>query len=202
MPYDTHDLDSLSRPAGAARNLVNESTAHLVPARSCDDCAMCCMLFDIPSLEKKAGTWCRHCVGGQRCGAYDTRPQECRDFFCHYRLDADVPEHWKPNRSHMALRSDATGAAIVAYVDPAHPDAWRAEPYYSDLKAWARNRLAANRQVHVKTQGRTIVILPDREVDLGVVGDRVIVAQKKFTMTGFTIDFELVDPADPRFARG
>ena len=201
MPYDTHDLDSLHRPAGSARKLVNESTANLVAGRSCDDCAMCCMLFDIPSLDKKAGTWCSHCVGRQRCGAYDARPQECRDFFCHYRLDTAVPEAWKPSRSSMAIRSDPTGIAIVVYVDPDHPDVWRNEPYYSDLKAWSRNRIAAGRQVHVRTQGRTIVILPDRDVDLGVVGTRVIVAQKKFTMSGFTTDFELVEPGDPRVAR-
>lgn len=96
----------------------------------------------------------------------------------------------------MAIRSDATGIAIVVYVDPEHPDAWRTEPYYSDLKAWARNRIAADRQVHVRTHGRTIVILPDRDVDLGVVGNRAIVMQKKFTVTGFVLDFELVDPAD------
>ena len=63
--------------------------------------------------------------------------------FCHYRLDAAVPETWKPNRSHMAIRSDASGTAIVIYVDPDHPDAWRSEPYYSDLKTWAQKVYAA-----------------------------------------------------------
>lgn len=197
MPYDISSIGSHSRP-GSARNLVNESTAHRVDGRNCDDCAMCCMLFDIPALEKKAGAWCGHCEGRRRCDAYDTRPQECRDFFCHYRLDAAVPAHWKPNLSHMALRSNSSGIAIEVHVDPDTPDAWRAEPYYSDLKAWSRNRLAANLHVHVRTRGRTIVILPDRDVDLGVVGNRVIVAQKKFTMTGFTVDIELVSPGDPR----
>jgi hypothetical protein len=193
MPYDTHDVDSRPRAAGSRQKAVSEATAELVPGRSCDGCAMCCMLFDIPALEKKAGVWCSHCEGNQRCAAYEVRPQECRDFFCHYRLEAAVPEHWKPSLSHMVVRSDASGVAIQAHVDPAHPDAWRAEPYYSDLKAWARNRLAGDRQVHVRTGGRTIVILPDRDVDLGNVSNRVIVVQKTWAVTGFTVDVSVVD---------
>jgi hypothetical protein len=155
-------------------------------------------LFDIPALDKPAGVLCRNC-DGKGCVIHPTRPQSCRDFFCHYRLDADVPEHWHPNHSGMVLRADGGGVRILVFVDNRNPDAWRAAPYYADLKAWAANRLKIGKQVHVRVGARTIVVLPDRDVDLGEVGDRVIVAEQRWSMQhGTRLEFELVDRSDPR----
>jgi len=177
---------------------VTEATANLVAGRNCDSCYMCCKLFEIPTLAKPEGVWCTNCDLGGGCTIYDARPQECRDFFCHYRLDKDVPEHWKPNRSHMVLRATADGVRIVAYVDPKRPRVWRENPYYRDLKMWAANRIQADKQVHVRIGARTIVILPDREVDLGEVGDRLILTRKSQTPQGPRFDFEVVARDDPR----
>lgn len=170
-----------------------------VAGRECGECTMCCKLFAIPSLGKGEGVWCSHCTIGTGCQIYEQRPQECRDFFCHYRLDTDVPERWKPDRSHMVLVSDADGVRIIVHVDPKRPQAWRADPYYRDLKAWALNRLQADKQVHVRIGTRTIIILPDRDVDLGTVGDdKAILTHKQWTPHGPRFDFELVAKNDPR----
>jgi hypothetical protein len=173
---------------------------NLVAERSCDGCTMCCKLYEIPSLAKPENTWCTHCDTGKGCTVYETRPRECRDFFCHYRIDANVPEHWKPSRCHMALRSDASGTHIIVTVDPKRAAAWREAPYYRDLKAWAANRMPSGRQVHVRIGGRVIVVLPDRDVDLGVVGDRAILATRTTGPDGRVtrMDFEVVARDDPR----
>ncbi len=171
----------------------------LVAGRECGTCTMCCKLFEIRALAKPAGTWCSHCKTGTGCGVYETRPQECRDFFCHYRIDRDVPEHWKPSRSHMVLLSDAAGVRIVVHVDPKRPLAWREGQYYRDLKSWAANRLTAGKQVHVRIGARTIVVLPDQDVDLGEVGDdRAILTTSSWTPAGPKLAFEVVPRDDPR----
>lgn len=181
---------------------VKETTANLVAGRTCEGCALCCKLYEIPMLPKPVQTWCPHCAGQQTCSIYDARPQQCRDFFCHYRLDAAVPEHWKPSLSHMALRSDPTGIRILVDVDSDYPDIWKSEPYYSDLKKWSANRLKAGFQVFVQVGGRSIAILPDRDEDLGEVGDRVILWEWKWTMeSGSTLHVTVVDRDDPRASR-
>lgn len=178
---------------------VTEGTG-LVAGRGCAGCTMCCKVFDIPDVPKSAGVWCQHCAVGEGCTIYETRPQTCRDFFCHYLIDTAVPEHWRPDRSHMVLRSDASGVRIEVHVDPKRPQAWRDQPYYRDLKAWAANRLQADKQVHVRIGLRTIVVLPDRDVDLGQVGNRYILTHKQWTPQGPRLSFEVVERDDPRLA--
>lgn len=182
-------------PAGAP---VTDAAPNLVAGRSCDGCTMCCKLFAIPAVPKAEGVWCQHCDIGKGCTIYEARPKECRDFFCHYRLDIAVPEHWKPSQSHMTMRSDASGVWIVVHVDPARPHAWRETPYYEDLKRWSANRLQADKLIRVRVAGRLIVVLPDRDVDLGQVGDRVVATNKTWTPQGPRLDFELIERDDPR----
>ena len=181
---------------------MREAEANLVAGRSCDGCTMCCKLFEIPAIPKAENVWCPNCAIGAGCAIYDSRPQACRDFFCHYRLDAAVPEHWKPSRSHIVLRSDASGVRILVHVDPQRPHIWREMPYYRDLKAWAANRIQADKQVHVRIGPRVVVILPDRDVDLGDVGNRLILTRKTWSPQGPKLEFEVVERDDPRAARG
>ena len=58
---------------------------------------------------------------------------------------------------------------INILVDPSRPDAWQREPYYRALKEWARLALAQRRQLVLSVRQRSIVVLPDRDVDLGIV---------------------------------
>ena len=55
------------------------------------------------------------------------------------------------------------------FVDPSRADVWREEPYYSQLKAWARAYTPKGMIVLVKIGLRAIVLLPDEDVDLGTV---------------------------------
>src|SRR5207237_5354674 len=55
--------------------------------------------------------------------------------------------------------------------DPARPDAWRRQPYYASLQAWAARTLAKRGQVVVRVGNRSIAILPDHAVDLGMVAE-------------------------------
>jgi len=170
----------------------------MVPGRTCDGCTMCCKVFEIPEIRKADGDWCGNCEIGKGCKIYESRPQTCRDFFCQYRHDPDVPEHWKPNRSHMVVKTDNTGEKLIVGVDPSWPRAWRETPYYQDLKRWSAHRLTAGKQIMVWVGQRAIIVLPDRDIDLGIVGGRTILTIHKQTPSGVQLAFEVVARDDPR----
>ena len=76
------------------------------------------------------------------------------------------------------------------HVDPARPNAWRQEPYYSQIKRWAA--AVAQRAQVIVWQGRsTIAVLPDRDQDLGEVRpDQYIVTSAKQGPRGTTLEVD------------
>jgi hypothetical protein len=86
-------------------------------------------------------------------------------------VEKGLGPEWKPERAKFALVT--SGSGITAFVDPGFPGAWRASPYYETLRRWAAEGAQAGatpRIVAVRIGTRAIVILPDREIDLGTVG--------------------------------
>jgi Fe-S-cluster containining protein len=140
-------------------------TASAARGRSCGTCTLCCKLLLVPELNKPMGTWCAHCKQGEGCGIHETRPQACRDFFCGYLQTEQLSEEWHPVKSRIVVAGEPSG--IVLYVDPGRPDAWRGEPFYARIKAWATDNLPRNRLVTVRIGKRTVAVLPDKDVDLG-----------------------------------
>jgi hypothetical protein len=132
--------------------------------RACDGCSMCCKLLHIEALQKPMGVWCPHVRKGIGCGIYDLRPTPCRAFECLWLSNADVPDHWRPDRSKMVLAGDETGTLISVIVDPACPDAWKKQPYYNDIKHLARQE---RWRVQVLTAKDGWVIFPEEDLFLG-----------------------------------
>jgi hypothetical protein len=166
------------------------------PGRSCGTCTLCCKVFDVPSLEKAAGQWCRHCKPGRGCGIHETRPSHCRSFHCLWMTEGWIGPEWKPERSKMVLTVDAGTRFLLVQVDPGAAAAWKREPYYGQLKRWAAASLQQRRHVVVFLNKSATVILPDRDVVLGVIGpeDR-IVARERATANGVTFEVEKVRAA-------
>jgi hypothetical protein len=141
-----------------------------VPSRQCGSCTLCCKLLGIAALEKPRNSWCRHCAPGKGCGIYETRPEECRAFFCGWITSADLGEEWRPDRAKLLLAREA-GGRIVVHCDAAAPGAWRRAPYYARIKAWATKRADGSRQeVVVLTGNRITFLAPEGEFDLGQRG--------------------------------
>jgi hypothetical protein len=150
--------------------------AGLVAVRGCDGCTLCCKVMGVQPLSKPAGTWCQHCKTGVGCGIYESRPAECAAFLCGFLLLPELTEEWRPAVSRLIISPLTLGNRINVDVDPGRPDAWRRQPYYASLKAWSRRTLAKAGQVVVRVAGRSIVVLPDHSVDLGIVAtDELIV---------------------------
>ena len=107
-------------------------TPPLVPGRSCDGCTMCCKIMGIAEIAKPRLQWCPHCDIGKGCKIYETRPESCRLFYCHFLQDARIGEHWKPSKSRMLLIYNATASRLSVNVDPDRPGAWRLRAFSED----------------------------------------------------------------------
>lgn len=176
----------------------------LIPAvegRSCKGCTLCCKLMGIAELEKPRGVWCPHCNARSGCKIYGNHPQECRDFHCGFLTNPDLDEIWAPTRCKMVLTYDEVQVPrLSVHVDPARAGAWRSEPYYSQIKRWARAAASTRGQVIVWQGRKAIAVLPDREKDLGEVRpDQYIVTTEIMGASGFTLDVIALDGDDPRF---
>jgi hypothetical protein len=139
-------------------------------ARSCDGCTLCCRVLEAVTLNKPMGVLCQHCVVGKGCGIHETRGDECRNYHCGWLIDANLGPEWRPELAHIIITYDMEGRRLNAHADPLHPDAWRREPYYSELKRWAAEALPRGGQVVAYLEKAVSVFLPDRHVELGVMG--------------------------------
>jgi hypothetical protein len=150
----------------------------LVPGRSCGECSLCCKLLRIEAFNKPVGVWCAHCAPGRGgCTVYETRPAECRNFYCAWLTSAALGPEWRPNKCKMFLRSE--GHLLAIHVDPSDPGAWRREPFYARIKAFATKAVGTGQQVAVYVKDRVTVVLPNKELDVGTMkpGDQLVVRE-------------------------
>lgn len=166
--------------------------SRVVAGRECGSCTLCCKVAAVEEVNKPNGVWCPHCVAGQRCTIYERRPPSCRSFYCQWMLEKSLGPEWKPERAKFAMVKTEGGRRLTALADPGFPTAWRRSPYYETLKQWAAD--AARRApdiylVDVLIGRRSIVVLPDRDVDLGVLeDDEALHLEYKTLATGRTIE--------------
>jgi hypothetical protein len=192
MPFSTetpHGIMTVTRPVAATSgdialtdDLKNdyaeipledlyESENPLVPGRTCGSCMLCCTVMNVDELNKPGGVTCRHAVTGQGCTIRDQRPQACRRFFCGWRLDPNIDSQWKPNICGFVITISLRYASMLVMVDPTRPLAWKVQPYYGRMKEWSGRAFMENKRiVAVVAGGEATVILPDRDVPIGVLG--------------------------------
>ena len=149
----------------------------LVPGRTCGTCSLCCKVYAVPELNKPVGRWCVHSVRGGGCSNHTNRPHICRQFFCSWRFDPHLGPEWKPEVCRFVMSADQAYQALTVSVDPGMPTAWKREPYYATLKKFSEVFFRINRKLLVNLNGHVTVVLPDREVPLGVIvpGEEIIV---------------------------
>lgn len=151
--------------------IVARAESRVVAGRACGSCTLCCKVIAVADFNKPPGVWCTHCVRGKGCGIYETRPTDCRTFFCEWMLEPGLGAEWRPERAKFALVT-GEGGHLTAFVDPGFPSAWRSAPYYDAFKRIATEgaRAAPPRLITIRIGMRVIVVLPDREIDVGHVG--------------------------------
>jgi hypothetical protein len=149
---------------------VTQAVAPLVNARACGSCTLCCKLFPVEDLAKPAGVWCNHIAQGKGCSIYASAPNSCRTFSCLWQINATLGPEWKPDHARFVMISPSGSEGLIVRVDPGAAGAWRKEPYYSQLKQWARAALLMNGYVMVLTGQRATILLPASDVDVGILG--------------------------------
>ena len=180
----------------AAGTRARPASYVVVAGRECGTCMLCCKVAAVEELSKPNGLWCHHCAKGQGCTVYDRRPASCRSFYCQWMLQKLLGPEWKPTRAKFALVQTESGRRLTVLVDPGFPSAWQCSPYYVVLKRWAAEAARRFPEVHlvdVLVGQRSIVILPDRDVDIGVLdSDERINLAYKSTPTGPVIEVSKV----------
>jgi hypothetical protein len=155
--------------------------------RRCGDCTLCCKVMAVEALDKPAGRWCSHCKPGRGCLTYETRPEECRNYSCLWLTDPWFGEHWKPIRSKLVLTLSADGIEIRC--DGGFPDAWRKEPYRSEIARLAQAGEAKDVTVLVIAGQRMTLVTATSEFDLGIVGrgERIVRELEGTHVVGATV---------------
>ncbi|OKO67862.1 hypothetical protein AC630_39800 [Bradyrhizobium sp. AS23.2] len=141
----------------------------------------------IEALAKPANAWCPHCRPGRGCAIYAKRPDECAGFACLWLVNDLLDEGWKPSRSKLVLTTSDDGIEIRC--DPGSPNAWRREPYASDISAWAKEGEINDMTVVVIIGQRVILVTPDREFDLGIMepDERIVRELEGAKVVGATV---------------
>ena len=107
-------------------------------------------------------------------------------------ISKGLGSEWKPEQAKFALAKTNDGRRLTAHVDPGYPYAWRRSPYYQNLKAWAAQAVQKMPEmdlVDVMIGERVIVILPDRDVDVGTpAADEFVTLSKTITAAGERIE--------------
>jgi hypothetical protein len=147
-----------------------DSENPLVPGRACGSCMLCCKVMLVPELNKPAGHLCSYAAAGKGCSIHEHRPRSCHQFFCGWRLDPNIDAMWKPEICGFVVTISLHYAAMVLMVDPDRPLAWKMPPYHGRLREWAaRAFMEDKRIVAMVAGGESTIILPDRDVPLGVL---------------------------------
>lgn len=140
--------------------------------KSCGDCGLCCKLMGVAAIAKAPLTWCKQFKRGCGCLIYETRPQACADFICYWLHVPNLGEDWRPDRAGFVMHLAENGQRLQIEVDPATPNAWKAEPFRSAFTEWARKgeSMALDLVVYVGRRGWRIT--PAGEVDLGLAREQ------------------------------
>lgn len=146
-------------------------------ARECGSCTMCCKLIEVTELEKPQNVWCKQCKPGKGCGSYDTRPSDCRTFYCGWMADLSFGDEWRPDRAKFIMTYEPGTERMFIVCDTGFAGAWRREPFYARIKSFL-NAPGMERQQIVITTGRKLTLLVrNGEFDLGEwnKGDNIVV---------------------------
>lgn len=106
-----HQTDPRIREAARGfRKMGLHELARAALRRECGPCTACCHTLSVEELspEKPLHCDCPHQRqadedGGPGCAIYATRPQQCRDFFCGWRIGLPPKRGMRPDESRVIV---------------------------------------------------------------------------------------------------
>jgi hypothetical protein len=139
--------------------------------KACGDCSLCCTVYEREDFEKKAGHDCHHTrsdasPNGGSCGIWGLHPASCQSFKCLWLKHEDLDGLWRPDVAGFVMTHE--GTTLYIDVDPARPDAFMHEPYYSQFRQWSAvawgEGAHSEGRVIARHHERLCVITPDEEL--------------------------------------
>jgi hypothetical protein len=147
----------MTSPAPGTAARAAASASKRPPAKAslkvCGECTLCCKVYEIEDFEKKPGTVCHHVRPEGGCGVWGLHPKICQEFKCLWLKHDDMNGQWRPDHAGFVLRLEPNGTTLAIDVDHDRPDAWKREPYYSQIKLWS--------EVMPKNEGLVLVYAPE-----------------------------------------
>lgn len=135
--------------------------------KTCGTCSICCKIVAVEDLAKPAHQWCIHNVPRKGCGIWGSHPEACKVWQCGWILMPHLDERWKPEKCGFVIRTRFQIQQLVIDVEPSKPNAWRQEPFFSEIHRWARKAPETGQQIVVCIGRRQIVIFPEEDIDVG-----------------------------------
>jgi len=126
--------------------------------RKCGQCTACCTSLEIPSLDKSAGTSCKH-LKRAGCGFYEQRPEECRGFQCAWS-EKLLPSSARPDKSGlMAYRHTTKWGDTLTLIELRKGAIQRGAKYVNKLQQLVDHRGWA--MLIIDSSGRTAAMIPE-----------------------------------------
>lgn len=141
----------------------------IAEGKSCGDCGLCCKLIGVESLNKPQFVWCKSYRKGAGCKIYEDRPADCRAFICYWMHVPNLGEEWRPDRAGFVMHIADGGSRLNIETDPATPQSWRREPFYSTFRDWAAKGAGRGLTLVVWMGRRCLEITPTGEIDHGML---------------------------------
>jgi hypothetical protein len=142
---------------------------------------LCCVLPEIGALDKPMYRACSH-LAGKGCGIFGepARPSTCVAYACAYlaaRL-ADSPDRNRiphPLDAGAYFHRDPVENAVVVFVDPAKPEAWKR----SVIPDFLRPEVRAGRALVIFDRGRQLTITSPEMLEAVLARDIVAFAERE-----------------------
>jgi len=136
--------------------------------RACDGCTSCCegwLTANIYGIDMYPGKPCRFADKSNGCTIYNNRPANpCKGFYCYWKGNKDVPEHFKPSISKniLVLRSTEDGARFLDINEAGKPVDfeilnWAIEQYRSKKVDSVRWIMGANKKMNYVSRDQRFI---------------------------------------------
>jgi hypothetical protein len=145
----------------------------------CRTCTYCCVLPEIMALQKPMYRACSH-LANKGCGIFgaSSRPAACIAYECAYlsaRLSGSADRNRIPHplEAGAYFHHDPHESAIVLFVDPARPEAWKA----SSIPDLLRSAVDAGETLVIFDRGRQMTVSTLLQLEALLMRDLVLVAE-------------------------
>ena len=77
----------------------------------------------VPEYDSPENEYCVNCADG--CQIYETRKPVCREFYCLWAMEPNIPDKLRPDRCGVMFEVPYGAQTYMAYPDPNRKEPWK-----------------------------------------------------------------------------